>query len=448
MRILISCIPFDRGRSGISTYIRNVVGELAAQGHDLTLLVEPGDAGFFPGFRTIQAPGWTRRAVCSMLWHLLILPFRIRRKEYDFCLIAAANRRAFACYPLFTVAVVHDLAQYHVAGKYDRLRMFYLKHVLPFFIRRAPAVLAISRSTARDLETFWRVAPQKIRVVWNGLSLPEVSNPLHDWPERNGLAAEPYILYISRIESPGKNHLNLIRAFELLPERLASRCRLVCAGADWHGAEAVHAAAANSSRRGRILFPGFLPAGDLEAAFRNAACYVFPSFFEGFGLSLIEAMHYRVPCCCSNNSSLGEIGEGAALLFDPRKPEEIAAALTAILESEETRSRLIAAGEERARAIRWSTHAAKIAGWCREAAVSHSAAVLFGIPVARVATAEALDRIAELAGRPPAGRCRILVTLNVDFLVNALPVCFHRAVPGLLPVLRISSVRTACRSSF
>ena len=84
MRILISCIPFDRGRSGISTYIRNVVGELAAQGHDLTLLVEPGDAGFFPGFRTIQAPGWTRRAVCSMLWHLLILPFRIRRKEYDF----------------------------------------------------------------------------------------------------------------------------------------------------------------------------------------------------------------------------------------------------------------------------------------------------------------------------------------------------------------------------
>lgn len=436
MRILISCIPFDRGRSGISTYIRNVVGELAAQGHDLTLLVEPGDAGFFPGFRTIQAPGWTRRAVCSMLWHLLILPFRIRRKEYDFCLIAAANRRAFACYPLFTVAVVHDLAQYHVAGKYDRLRMFYLKYVLPFFIRRAPAVLAISRSTARDLETFWRVAPQKIRVVWNGLSLPEVSNPLHDWPERNGLAAEPYILYISRIESPGKNHLNLIRAFELLPERLASRCRLVCAGADWHGAEAVHAAAANSSRRGRILFTGFLPAGDLEAAFRNAACYVFPSFFEGFGLSLIEAMHYRVPCCCSNNSSLGEIGEGAALLFDPGKPEEIAAALTAILESEETRSRLIAAGEERARAFRWSTHAAKIAGWCREAAASRSAAVLFGIPVARVATAEALDRIAELAGRPPAGRCRILVTLNVDFLVNALPVCFHRAVPGLLPVLR------------
>ena len=324
MKILVSCIPFDHGKSGISVYIRHVVNALSGEGHELTLIVEPDAAEFFPEYRTVQAPDWTRRAVFSMHWHLLILPFRIRRNKFDFCLIAAANRRTFAFYPLFTVAVVHDLAQYHVVCKYDRFRMIYLKYVLPFFVRRAPAVLAISRSTAQDLERFWRVSPEKIRVVWNGLSLPEKNNPKHDWPERNGLAAKSYILYISRIESPGKNHLNLIRALELLPEHLASRCRLVCAGADWHGAEAVHAAAEQSPYRGRILFSGFLPAEDMEDAYRNAACYVFPSLFEGFGLSLIEAMHYGVPCCCSQNSSLGEIGRGAALLFDPEKPEEIA----------------------------------------------------------------------------------------------------------------------------
>ena len=437
MRILVSCIPFDGGKSGISVYMRNVVAALAAEGHELTLLVEPGDAGFFPGFRTVEAPGWTRRAVCSMVYHLFVLPLRIRRRKYDFCVIAAANRRAFAFYPLFTVAVVHDLAQYHVAGKYDRFRMFYLKHVLPFFIRRAPAVLAISRSTAQDLETFWRVPAEKIRVVYNGLPLPVEGNPAHDWAARNGLAGERYILYISRIESPGKNHLNLIRAFELLPKDIASNVRLVCAGADWHGAEAVHAAAARSPRADRILFTGYLPAADLEDAYRGAACYVFPSFFEGFGLSLVEAMHYGVPCCCSRNSSLGEIGEGAARLFNPERPGEIAAALAEILGSEETRRRLVAAGEERARQFSWSRHAAEIAGWYRESTERRDPdAVLLGIPVTRVDTEGTLRRIVELSRERVPGRCRILVTLNVDFVVNAIDVWFHRGRPGLLPVLR------------
>ncbi|MBS1370180.1 MAG: glycosyltransferase family 4 protein [Lentisphaeria bacterium] len=360
MKILVSCIPFDDGRSGISIYVRNVVRELAMQGHSLTLLVEPGAEKFFPGFRTVAAPGWTRRAVLSMLYHLFLLPFLLRRHGCDFCVIAAANRRAFAFYPLFTVAVVHDLSQYHVECKYDCFRMFYLKRLLPFFVRRASAVLAISRSTARDLETYWRVPAAKIRVVHNGLPQPETENPAHDWVERSGLAGRRYILYVSRIESPGKNHLNLIRAFELLPDELAARHTLVCAGAEWSGAEAVRAAARRSKHSSRILFTGFLPGGDLGDAYRGASCYVFPSFFEGFGLSLIEAMSEGIPCCCSKTSSLGEIGEGAALLFDPAAPEEIAAALQEILTCEPTRSRLIAAGRARAREFDWGKHAAEI----------------------------------------------------------------------------------------
>ncbi len=437
MRILISCIPFDRGKSGISVYIRSIIAALAEEGHELTLLIEPGDAVFFPGFQLIEMPRWTRQAPISFVWHLLAVPVLIwRRRRYDFCIIAAANRRAFAFYPLFTVAVVHDLAQYHVAGKYDRFRMFYLKRVLPIFVRRAPAVLAISDSTAHDLKNHWRVPEKKIRMVYNGLSIPAENNPNHDWITRNRLDGTPYILYISRIESPGKNHLNLIRAFELLSENLASRVRLVCAGADWHGAADVHTAASRSPRAERILFPGYLAAGDLADAYRHAECYVFPSFFEGFGLSLIEAMHHGVPCCCSHNSSLGEIGKGAALLFDPESPEEIAAALTEILSSEETRHRLAVAGKERAKQFNWGRHARAIVDWYREDTARNANTVLLGIPVKRARTKDMLDLvIAQGKDRARSG-CRILVTLNVDFIVNAIGTWFHRAVPGLLPVLR------------
>ena len=175
MKILVSCIPFDRGRSGISVYIRNVVSELARAGHELTLVIEPDatDEPAFSGFRRIVAPNWTRRPVLSMMWHLFILPLRIRYGDYDMAILCAANRRAFRRYRVFTVAVVHDLSQYHVPTKYDPFRMFYIKHLLPHFVRKAQAVAAISRSTAADLERFWRIPPARLHVIYNGLSLAE-----------------------------------------------------------------------------------------------------------------------------------------------------------------------------------------------------------------------------------------------------------------------------------
>ena len=87
---------------------------------------------------------------------------------------------------------------------------------------------------------------------------------------------------------------------------------------------------------------------------------MFPSLFEGFGLSLIEAMHYGVPCACSNNSSLGELGKGAALLFDPNDVDAIADALKQLLGSPELRRQLIESGHRRAGDFTWKKHVERI----------------------------------------------------------------------------------------
>ena len=139
MRILFSCIPFDHGHSGISAYMRNTLAALADAGHDLTLVVEHEAASepAFANFKKIVAPRWADRSVMSMLWHLFILPLRIRRSRYDLFYIAAANRRAVAFRPVPTVAVVHDLAAHRMCDKYDRFRTFYQTKILPFFTRRA-----------------------------------------------------------------------------------------------------------------------------------------------------------------------------------------------------------------------------------------------------------------------------------------------------------------------
>ncbi len=392
MRMLVSCIPFDRGRSGISVYMRHTVAALARAGHELTLVIEPeaADEPAFSGFPHIVAPRWTKRPVLSMLWHLFILPFKIRFRDFDMAILCAANRRAFCRYPIFTAAVVHDLSQYHVETKYDRFRMFYIKHLLPHFVRKAQAVVAISRSTAADLKRFWNIPERRLHVIYNGLSVmpeSEERDAAH-WLAEHGVTGS-YILYISRLEHPGKNHVNLIRAYGLLPRELAERFELVLPGAEWSGADAVFEAAEKSPYAGHIHLTGFVDSGMLPALYRNAACYVFPSFFEGFGLSLIEAMHYGTPCACSDSSSLGELGEGAALLFDPAEPREIAAALEKLLGSGEIRAELRAAGLRRAAEFSWDKTAASLAALGARPRI-------FGVPCDNVTMAEALEKLDEL----------------------------------------------------
>ena len=347
MKILLSCVPFDGGKSGISVYLRHLAAALSARKQQLTLIVEADTLPFFPEYRKIVLPRCCRNALVSMLYHLFVLPFRINFREFDMMILGAANRRALCRYPIFTAAVVHDLSQYHIRTKYDPFRMFYIKHLLPHFVRKAQSVTAISHSTARDLRDFWHVSEDKISVIPNGLSLPAGdSGDAGAWLREHGIE-KPFILYVSRLEHPGKNHVNLIRAYNRLEPALRERYDLVLPGAEWNGSEEIFREAAASPSADRIHFPGFVASELLLPLYRKAACYVFPSFFEGFGLSLIEAMHCGVPCACSDCSSLREIGEGAALLFDPADPEEIARTLTQLLVSSECREKLKKAGTER-----------------------------------------------------------------------------------------------------
>ncbi len=362
MKLFVSCIPYDEGKSGISVYVREVVRELCRQGHELTLLCEPEGGPPSSAAETdaqervppvIHAPRWTRRPVLSMLWHLLVLPFWIRRhrKEFDGFVICAANRRVCAWYPLPTTATVHDLANFHIPGKYSRLRMFYLAHVLPFFAKRAQRLVAVSGATKADMVKYWQCREEDVTVLYNGLSGKS---------GKSGISGKSgNILYISRIEHPGKNHVRLIEAYGRLPRAVAEAHPLVIAGADWKDAETVHAAAAASPHAAFIRFTGFVPEGGMERLWDEAGFYVFPSLFEGFGLSLVEAMARGIPCACSNNGSLGEIAGDAAITFDPESVGEIAAALERLLgEPEPERAVRIARGREWIMRFSWADHAA------------------------------------------------------------------------------------------
>lgn len=381
MKILIPAFPYDNGKSGVSVYLREIVTALEKAGHTLTLVVEEDAASEFSRFKQIRLR--KRLAVFSMLYTLFILPWCIRWKEFDLCILPAANRRAFCRYPVFTIAVVHDLSQYHIPTKYDCFRMFYIKRILPHFVRKAQAVVAVSRSTKRDLVEFWRIPEERVHVIYNGFQpLPTPADPVEKRKQ---------ILYVSRIEHPGKNHRNLLIAFELLPQELRQTYTLVMPGAAWDGAKEVFDYAEHSPCHDRFCFPGFVRKEDLPVLYAQSSMYIFPSLFEGFGLSLLEAMAANLPCACSRTSSLGELGDGAAELFDPASPHEIMQAMRRILTTPERQQELRAAGRIRAAAFNWQKAADELVR-IRQRKIAH----IFGVPFFTGTMEEALQQLDEL----------------------------------------------------
>jgi glycosyltransferase involved in cell wall biosynthesis len=98
----------------------------------------------------------------------------------------------------------------------------------------------------------------------------------------------------------------------------------------------------------RALFPGFVERAELERLVADAAAMIFPSLYEGFGLPIVEAMSRGTPVACSDGTSLPEVAGNAALLFDPRKPRDIARAMTRLIDDAALRERLSAAGRAQA----------------------------------------------------------------------------------------------------
>jgi len=321
-KILMSALAYDNGRSGIANYMENVLKSLSKTLH-VELIVNADEKKYFENisenitFRVV--PSFFKTPLLNIFWHMFILPFTIKKNRYDWLLLPAGNRRLMLFYPIKTLITMHDLSQFNVAKKYDAFRMFYIKYVIPFFLKRANLIFAVSQNTANDIVKHYNMRPEDIIVNYTGTDIKEFlekkesPNPLN----------MPYILYVARIEHPGKNHLNLIKAYERLPASIKSSYKLALVGSDWNGAQIVHEYANSSKDKNNIIFSGFVDNEELINYYQHASVFVLPSLYEGFGIPVIEAMASGTPVIASNTSSLPEVGGDAALYFDPNSVEDI-----------------------------------------------------------------------------------------------------------------------------
>ena len=371
MKIGITTTVIQRGKTGVAQYVFALTQALLAHAHEheITLFVLAEDVPLFAfvGDKIrleIVGEKW-RGALKNILWHQFVLPSVAKKLKLD-VLHVPSYRRMIWRKPCALLSTIHDLAPFHVQGKYDPLRMFYGRVIVKYLARRQDGIIAISTNTAEDIQRFFGIPVSKQNILLNGLDHARFK------PAESGSTAkvdgnleQPYFLYVSRLEHPAKNHVRLIEAFNRFKAASGSPWLLALGGSDWHGAEVIHAAAKASPYAKDIRFLGFVSDATLPDLYRGAGAFVYPSLFEGFGLPPVEAMASGCPVISSTRGSLDEVVSEAALRIDPENIEEMAAALTTLATDENARKDLIRRGFANAKRFDWAKNGQNYLDICR-----------------------------------------------------------------------------------
>ncbi len=246
-----------------------------------------------------------------------------------------------------SVVTVHDLNFVAIGSGMALHRRIGLNLLVRSSIRRASKVIAVSEFSRREICATFGIPKERVVAIWEGC---DYLVPAHV----SGMQAE--LLTRMRIERPyaiafgsqsrNKNLNRLLRAFRLARERYTFPHSLVIVGhlPDWEIAE---------DRWERVCTTGYLAKEDLVAIFCGAEMLIFPSYYEGFGLPVLEAMSLGVPVVCSNKASIPEVAGEAAVFFDPYSIEDMAEKIGVVLEDTSLRSELTRKGHLNIRRFSW-----------------------------------------------------------------------------------------------
>jgi glycosyltransferase involved in cell wall biosynthesis len=354
---LVFLVPGETG--GMEVVARELIPELARLAPPdwrFTAFIgrEAGEAGDGPWGELVPAvtvPVGARSRADRVRGEQLMLPRLAAQKGVDLVHSMASTSPARGRFR--RVVTVHDLIYLVHPEAHPGLRSLGMRVLVPLGVRRAHRVLAVSRSTRDDLVARLGVSAGKIDVVPNGIGSPR-TEPAPDVRARHGLGERQVVLSVSA-KLRHKNLPRLLESWALMPAE--RRPLLVLPGYATAHEEELRERACALGIEDDVRFLGWVSAADLEGLYALAACFVFPSLYEGFGLPVLEAMARGVPVACSDRAALREVAGSAALVFDPEDPRSIADAVTRLLDDPAEAEGLRAAGREQAARFTWEATA-------------------------------------------------------------------------------------------
>jgi glycosyltransferase involved in cell wall biosynthesis len=244
------------------------------------------------------------------------------------------------------IAVIHDLNFEHFPEDLKPHHARYLRNYFPKFANKASDIITVSEFSRRDIMRTYGIGRDKIHVSYNGVS--DVFTPGVD----KSLASPPYFLFVGSIH-PRKNLKRLLLAFERFKSSRDNDYRLLVVGDAYFWSNDMKKTLANLNCLEFIDFKPYASLEDLKLYYQKATALMFVSYFEGFGIPIIEAMACGCPVVVAKDTACDEVAGDAALKIDPFNIEDITQAMMQLSQNENTRQELIKKGIQRAAEFSW-----------------------------------------------------------------------------------------------
>ena len=346
-------------KSGVGYYTSRLVEHLTAEGG----ASNPIDELLVLSNRHIELPNVPRCRVVSegrfplrAIWMQAVLPRVLGRLRPDICHYTNFLGPYFSNVPY--VVTFHDMTLQLLPSFHTWKKRLLTRPLAPAIARNAKFIITPSESARRDVARLFDLDRARIRAIPHAADAqfrPRRDDESIDRIERRYGVRRPYLLYVGTLE-PRKNLARAAAAFSRIAHRFPDHHFYLAGDVGWKS-QTLFRTLAQLPHRERVKRLGYVAEEDLAALYSNAALFVYPSLYEGFGFPVIEAMACGVPVLTSDNSSLAEIARGAALLCDPYDLSAITAAMERGLEDERERERVRLAGMTRASSFSWEESA-------------------------------------------------------------------------------------------
>jgi len=338
------------GVGGTEIYLRKLVQALAEidganeyflfTNRETADSLEPGK----PNFHTVQQAVRAAFRPARIVWEQVPLPLAVAAHRIDVLLNPGFTAPILCGSP--QVTVFHDLQHKRHPEHFRWSDLPFWRTLLFWSAHVSRALIADSAATRDDLERFYRLPRNRIRIVPLGVDanlFQVVRRP------------EPLLLSVSTLH-PHKNLDRLLRVFAEF-RRARPEFRLVIAGLRGFNTAQLDALRQELGLADSVEFTGWIPREELYDLYARAFAFVYPSTFEGFGLPVLEALAAGVPAACSRIEPLASMAADAAVKFDPADEADIARAIERIVCDEPLRAQLAAAGPKRAALFSWAATA-------------------------------------------------------------------------------------------
>ena len=302
---------------------------------------------FSDNITPIVVPPQARHPVLYYLWFEKSIPGILKKIEPD--LFFSPDGYLSLATPVKCMNVFHDLNFEHYPEDLPLAERWFYRHYFPRYAQKACRIATVSEFSKRDIINQYDVPGEKIDVVYNGanesftpLGSEEISRTRRRYSE-----GSPYFLFVGALH-PRKNLANLFRAYDYFRKESGIDVKLMIVGQKKWWTKKIREAYESMQFRDQVIFSGRLSAGELHKVLGSALALTYVSYFEGFGIPILEAFYCEVPVITSNVTSMPEVAGDAAYLADPFSVKSIAEGLHKLASDDAYRQTLI----ERARARR------------------------------------------------------------------------------------------------